>query len=108
MSYQRDGTTTDVNLRPIVGLLSNAPEQTIEILTVSAIKKHRILVERAESLFQLLAADDGVPHNGSDDNYLAYLEATIEMHAQMSALTTLISILGRTPKVSSDQATPNC
>ncbi|AHG50187.1 hypothetical protein RLEG12_00870 (plasmid) [Rhizobium leguminosarum bv. trifolii CB782] len=29
----------------------------------------------------------------------AYLEATIEMHAQMSALTTLLKVLGRTPKV---------
>ncbi|UFX13002.1 transcriptional repressor TraM [Sinorhizobium meliloti] len=99
MGYERNDTATDIDLRPIIGLLSNEPEQVVEILTVGAIKKHRKLVDRAERMFQVAHAGcrDDVKEPG--DAHLAYLEATIEMHAQMSALTTLLNILGRTPKV---------
>lgn len=99
MSCERNGITKDVDLRPIVGLLSNESEQIIEILTVGAIKKHRKLVDRAERMFQVVHADERKEEGKPSDAYLAYLDATIEMHAQMSALTTLLNILGRTPKV---------
>ncbi|WP_434730699.1 transcriptional repressor TraM [Rhizobium binae] len=99
MSYERNIITRDVELPPIVGLLSNESERTIEILTIGAIKKHRKLVDRAERLFQDVRASERQQEDGLDKAYLAYLDATIEMHAQMSALTTLLGILGRTPKV---------
>lgn len=99
MSYERNTITRDVELPPIVGLLSNASDKTIEILTVGAIKKHRKLVDRAERTFQDVRANERKDDGGPDKAYLAYLDATIEMHAQMSALTTLLGILGRTPKV---------
>ncbi|OWW01869.1 transcriptional regulator [Rhizobium sp. R72] len=99
MGYERNDTSKDIDLRPIVGLLSNESEQVIEILTVGAIKKHRTLVDRAERMFQVAHAGDRGDEKEPSDAHLAYLEATIEMHAQMSALTTLLNILGRTPKV---------
>ncbi|ARS66164.1 transcriptional regulator [Sinorhizobium meliloti] len=99
MSYERNSITRDVELPPIVGLLSNESEKTIEILTVGAIKKHRKLLDRAERLFQDVRANERKDEGEPDKAYLAYLDATIEMHAQMSALTTLLGILGRTPKV---------
>jgi hypothetical protein len=97
MDHESSEITSDIDLRPIVGLLSKEPEHVIEILTVDAIKKHRTLVDRAERLFQIAHTDDrgGEP----SEAHVAYLEATIEMHAQMSALTTLLNILGRTPEV---------
>ncbi|WP_208245070.1 transcriptional repressor TraM (plasmid) [Rhizobium sp. T1470] len=99
MSYERNIITKDVDLPPLVGLLSSESEQTIEILTIGAIKKHRKLVDRAERLFQDVRASERKQEGEPDKAYLAYLDATIEMHAQMSALTTLLGILGRTPKV---------
>ncbi|MBD9445057.1 MULTISPECIES: transcriptional repressor TraM [Pseudomonadota] len=99
MGYERNDTATDIDLRPIIGLLSNESQQVVEILTVGAIKKHRKLVDRAERMFQVAHAGDRDDENKPSDAHLAYLEATIEMHAQMSALTTLLNILGRTPKV---------
>lgn len=99
MSYEKNDTITDIDLRPIIGLLSNESEQIVEILTVGAIKKHRTLVDRAERMFQVAHASDRDHEKEPSDAHVAYLEATIEMHAQMSALTTLLNILGRTPKV---------
>lgn len=99
MGHERNDITTDIDLRPILGLLSNEPEQVIEILTVGAIKKHRTLVDRAERLFQIAYAGGRGVDKEPSEAHVAYLEATIEMHAQMSALTTLLNILGRTPKV---------
>ncbi|MGO4440988.1 transcriptional repressor TraM [Rhizobium sp. RAF56] len=91
--------TADIDLRPIVGLLSNESEQVVEILTIGAIKKHRTLVDRAERMFQIAHAGCRDDDKEPSEAYLAYLDVTIEMHAQMSALTTLLDILGRTPKV---------
>lgn len=99
MGHERNDTTTDMDLRPIIGLLSNESEQVVEILTVGAIKKHRTLVDRAERLFQIAHPDGGGADKEPSEAHVAYLEATIEMHAQMSALTTLLNLLGRTPKV---------
>jgi len=99
MGHERNDITAHIDLRPIVGLLSNESEQVIEILTVGAIKKHRTLVDRAERMFQIAHAGGRDDDKEPSEAYLAYLDATIEMHAQMSALTTLLNILGRTPKV---------
>jgi len=98
MDHERNDITADIDLRPIVGLLSNESDQVIEILTIDAIKKHRSLVDRAERLFQIAQVGNRDGKEPSEA-HVAYLEATIEMHAQMSALTTLLNILGRTPKV---------
>lgn len=99
MGDERNDIASDIDLRPIVGLLSKESEEVIEILTVDAIKKHRTLVERAEKLFQVAHPGGKVVDKEPSEAHVAYLEATIDMHAQMSALTTLLNILGRTPVV---------
>lgn len=99
MTLERSDVTRDIDLRPIVGLLSHETEQVIETLTVGAIKKHRKLVDRAERMFQLARSDEQQSGKSANKAHMAYLDATIEMHAQMSTLTTLLTILGRTPKV---------
>lgn len=98
MSDDANGKLADVDLRPLVGLLAEIPEPVIEHLTIEAIRVHRRLVEKAEALFNALP--DNLPKSAALDNeaYIAYLQATIEMHAQMSALTTLLKLLGRTPQ----------
>lgn len=89
----------DIDLKPLAGLLAGISEPVVEHLTLQAIRKHRFLVNRAEALFQDMpeCVRPGTEH--PSDGHIAYLVATIEMHAQMSALTTLLALLGRTPKV---------
>lgn len=89
----------NVELRPLIGLLAGVPEATIEHLTIEAIKTHRELVDKAERLFQELQAGIAGETETGSAAHIAYLDATIKMHAQMSALTTLLRILGRTPQV---------
>jgi hypothetical protein len=99
MGQERNDVTADIELRPIVGLLSTESEQVIEILAVDAIKKHRTLVDRAERLFQIAYPDGRRVDKETNEDYIAYLAATIEMHAQMAALTKLLNALGRIPEV---------
>jgi TraR antiactivator len=99
MTFEGSEMTSDIDLRPLVGLLANESEDVIETLTIGAIKKHRKLVDHAEQMFQLAQAGEQGNVKDATAAHLAYLNATIEMHAQMSALTTLLTILGRTPKV---------
>ena len=87
-----------VDLKPLVGLLHGLPSPLVERLTIDAIRKHRELLERAENLFNELPADVKAGKELVGDTHIAYLEATIRMHAQMSVLTTLLHILGYTPK----------
>jgi hypothetical protein len=87
-----------VDLKPLIGLLRGLPEALIERLTVDALREHRQLVAHAEHLFDELPADVKAGKEDGGDAQIRYFKATIAMHAQMSALTTLISILGYTPK----------
>ncbi|MCM2443004.1 transcriptional regulator [Agrobacterium vitis] len=87
-----------VDLKPLIGLLNGLPSPLVERLTIDAIREHRDLLERAENLFNELPADVKAGKELVSDTHIAYLEATIRMHAQMSALTTLLHILGYTPK----------
>lgn len=88
----------DVELRPLVGLLAGVSEPIVELLTTEAIRRHRHLVNKAEALFHELPDDVRAGTETAGEEHVAYLDATIEMHAQMSALTTLLKILGRNPR----------
>jgi len=99
MADEANGAQIDVELRPLIGLLADAQEPIVELLTVQAIKTHRELVQKAEALFEALSAEERSGAASGSAAHVTYLQATIEMHAQMSALTTLLKILGRTPKV---------
>lgn len=94
------GSSASKELRPVIGLTRGLPSADLETLAVNAIRLHRQLLEKADQMFQALplayrtgAAAGGVQH-------LQYIETMIEMHAQMSALNTLIGLLGYIPNVS--------
>ena len=88
-----------VDLKPLIGLLDGIPATIIEIMTKDAIRDHRALVELAEARFNALPADIKAGKAAGGEAHIAYLDATIKMHAQMSALTTLLHVLGYTPEV---------
>ncbi|MBP2449726.1 hypothetical protein JOH51_007234 [Rhizobium leguminosarum] len=72
MDHESNDITSNIDLRPIVGLLSSESEQVIEILTVDAIKKHRLLVDRAERLFQTAHKDDQGVNKEPNEAHIAY------------------------------------
>ncbi|NTH16709.1 transcriptional regulator [Agrobacterium rhizogenes] len=99
------GVTTseeEFELRPVIGLTRGLPLADIDALTAGAIRTHRGLVEKADQLFQALPDDykSGAVAGGAQ--HLAYIEACIEMHAQMSVVNTLVDIIGYIPKVPVD------
>jgi len=89
----------EVELRPVVGLTRGLPRADLENLTVDAIRTHRRLVEKADELFQALPESYRSGELTGGPQHLCFIEASIEMHAQMSAVSTLLSILGYIPKV---------
>ncbi|MFK4259233.1 transcriptional repressor TraM [Agrobacterium tumefaciens] len=95
-----DSSVTSVNqLRPVIGLTRGLAAEDVEILTVNAIRMHRRLVEKADQLFQALPENYKVGKAAGGKQHLEYIEAMIEMHAQMNALNTLLEILGYVPTV---------
>ena len=89
-----------VELRPVIGLTQGLSSSDLEALTVEAIRTHRTLVDEAEKLYEMLPNDYQVGKAVGGPQHLAYIKACIEMHAQMSALNTLLSIIGYIPKAS--------
>ncbi|RWB78238.1 transcriptional repressor TraM [Mesorhizobium sp.] len=86
-------------LRPIVGLTRGLPPTDLETLTIEAIRTHRRLVDKADQLFQALPEEYKSGKVTGGPQHLCYIEASMEMHAQMSVVNALISILGYIPKV---------
>ena len=60
------------------------------------------LLEKADQLFQALPQGYKIGKAAGGQQHLEYIEAMIEMHAQMSALNTLVELLGYIPKVSAN------
>jgi len=89
----------DLNLRPVVGLLQSIPEPVVEQLAMTAIKRHRDLLKITEELYRALPPEIQAGKKPAGVAHVKYLDAAIQMHSQMSALTTLLDILGRAPKV---------
>lgn len=87
-------------LRPVVGLTRGLNKADVEILTINAVRLHRQLLERANQLFQALPDDVKTGKCAGGVQHLQYIEAMIEMHAQMGSLNTLVGVLGYIPKVS--------
>ena len=87
-------------LRPVIGLTRGLTTSDVETLTVNAVRLHRQLVEKADQLFQALPDDYKTGNTIGGEQHLEYIEAMIEMHAQMSAVNTLVGILGYIPRVS--------
>lgn len=87
-------------LRPVIGLTRGLPTGEVELLAVNAIRLHRQLLEKADQLFQALPQDYKTGTAAGGAQHLEYIEAMIEMHAQMGALNMLVGLLGYIPKVS--------
>ncbi|MBW9116379.1 transcriptional regulator [Rhizobium cauense] len=98
MVKTEETAVSDLNLQPIVGLLRGVPEPVIEHLTVTAIQRHRNLINKADTLFHRMPPHVKAGYEAAGVDHIEYLETAIEMHSQMLALTTLLDVLGRTPK----------
>lgn len=97
----KDSAVSDTcELRPVIGLTRGLSCADIEILAVNAIRLHRKLVEKADQVFQALPKDYQMGRSVGGEQHLEYIEAMIEMHAQMNAVNTLVGLLGYVPKVS--------
>ncbi|ACM39616.1 MULTISPECIES: transcriptional repressor TraM [Rhizobium/Agrobacterium group] len=99
MELEDAAVTKKVELRPLIGLTHGLPPADLETITIDAIRTHRQLVEKADELFQALPETYKTGEEAGGPQHVRYIEASIEMHAQMSAVNTLISILGFIPKV---------
>lgn len=96
-----DASVSDTcELRPVIGLTRGLPGADIEALAINAIRLHRQFVEKADRLFQSLPEDFRTGKAAGGAQHLEYIEAMIEMHAQMSAVNTLVGVLGYIPNVS--------
>lgn len=100
MDFIDSAVSDTCELRPVIGLTRGLPSADIETLTVNAIRLHRQLVEEADKLFQVLPDGFKTGTVAGGAQHLEFIEAMIEMHAQMSAVNTLVGLLGYVPKVS--------
>jgi hypothetical protein len=100
MEFKDAAVSGACELRPVIGLTRGLPGADIELLAVNAIRLHRQLLEKADQLFQALPQDYKCGTAVGGTQHLEYIEAMIEMHAQMGALNTLVGLLGYIPKVS--------
>ncbi len=100
MDLRESAVPDTCELRPVIGLTRGLSSADIETLTVNAIRLHRQLVEKADQLFQVLPDDIKTGTSAGGAQHLEYIEAMIEMHAQMSAVNTLVGLLGYIPNVS--------
>lgn len=88
-------------LRPVVGLTENLPKADIEFITIEAIKTHRRLRDQAEVKFEQWKSSEPVAQEARvGAPRIAYILATIDLHAQQAVLSTLLDVLGYIPKVS--------
>jgi len=99
----KDSAVSDTcELRPVIGLTDGLAPSDVETLTVNAIRLHRQLLDKADQLFQALPEEYRTGKVTGGVQHLAYIEAMIEMHAQMSALNTLLGVLGYIPKMATN------
>lgn len=89
-----------LEMRPVYGLTQGLPKVDLEGLTVDAIRTHRRLVDIADQLFQALPDTYKSGKAAGGAQHLAYIQACMNMHAQMYVVNTLVTILGCIPKVS--------
>lgn len=100
MDFKDSAVSDTCELRPVIGLTRGLSSADVETLAVNAIRLHRQLLEKAEQLFQGLPVDFRTGTATGGVQHLEYIEAMIEMHAQMYAVNSLVGILGFIPKVS--------
>lgn len=97
-----DSEVDTCELRPVIGLTGGLSTADVETLTVNAIRLHRQLLEKADRLYKALPEDHRIGKANGGVQHLEYIEAMIEMHAQMSAVNTLLGVLGYIPKIAAN------
>ncbi|RWO59914.1 MAG: transcriptional regulator [Mesorhizobium sp.] len=100
MASNADTFEEKFEIRPVFGLTRGLPKADLETLTLVAMQNHRRLVDEADQLFQALPDDCKSGKATGGAQHLEYIQACMEMHAQMYVVNTLITILGYIPKVS--------
>ncbi|AYG66039.1 transcriptional repressor TraM [Rhizobium sp. CCGE531] len=88
-----------LDIPAIVGLTAGLPSMDLQALTVDAIRSHRHRLEKAQQLWELLPHEVQAGKASGGAQHLAYIEAAMEMHAQMYVLNSLLKRLGYIPKV---------
>lgn len=102
MKWDETGLDKRIELRPLIGLTRGLPETDLETIVIEAIHVHRRLVDKVQELFEALPGDYKSGKATGGPKHAEYIQAAIEMHSQMTALTTLLSILGYVPKLSAN------
>ena len=88
-----------LEMRSVYGLTQGLPKADLESLTIDAIRTHRRLVDQADRLFQALPETYKSSKEAGGAQHLTYIQACMEMHAQMYVVNTLVTILGYIPKL---------
>ena len=91
-----------MEIRAVVGLTRGLPKADLESLAIEAIRVHRRLVDEADRRFQDLPEDYRAGKATGGAQHLGYIQACMDMHAQMYVVNTLVTILGYIPKVSAN------
>jgi hypothetical protein len=84
-----------------VGLTENLPKGDLEQITIEAILRHRRLRDVAEERFekcQTSSPDDPLCETVGAAR-IDYISAMIDVHAQQTALSTLLDVLGYIPSM---------
>ena len=102
MNLENSAVSDTCELRPVIALTEGLETADIETLTVIAVRLHRQLLEKADQLFQALPEEYRTGKATGGIQHLEYIKAMIEMHAQMSALNTLLGVLGYIPKMATN------
>ncbi len=89
----------DIESQIMADLLRPLSAADIERLTVDAIVTHRRLIDEADRLYQAVPAAAASKNVNGNEQYVAYVKASLDMHAQMEILDTLIKALGFIPSV---------
>lgn len=88
-----------LDIPAIVGLTAGLPSVDLQALTVDAIRLHRPRVAKAQQLWEMLPHEFQAGEASGSAQHLVYIEAAMEMHAQMLVLNSLLNRLGYIPKV---------
>lgn len=94
-----DGPLSDTKLilRPLIGLMSDQPQEEIERHVVREIEKHRRLRDEAKMLESKVDAASN--SDNAKEASQTYISAMIAVHAQQTVVSTLLDILGYIPEL---------
>lgn len=83
----------------IADLLRPLSQAEIEHLARDAIITHRRLVDAAERLYQSMSEEQRSNPPHGDETYFSYVRASLEMHAHINVVDSLVNALGFIPEI---------